>query len=1184
MKQPLLPIFLLWIVFIFPLQLNAQYNISAGGTVTECEGGLVDSQAGTEGDNFYDLNEDYTFTVCAPDAVSIEVSFSEFCTEEDLDVLYVYIGEDTTGELQAQFSGSAIPSPFIVLNEDCLTFNFVSSENVTCTGFELAWEAILDPVPPLSDITIPNVDCFSESFIATLEAPILCDAVTNDAFSLFGDVQGEIPITVDPVGCDADGFTTTIEITLSSGSLDIGAYYSLIFDYVYMDICGNQWGPEQGTATFGVVGCPLEVYINPEFPVACDGGCTELSAQAYGGDLNYSYSWSPSLPADEGPHTVCPGPTDYTVTVTDGSGETASTSVTIEITDGLGLDDPLEFCEQDPNFDMSTVANGGIWYWWQNNGDYVESYNFDIGYQTVGSRYFYYDFGGCTDSIEVIVHEAWANWNQSACVGDAPFQMFDGLEAGGVWSGLYVSPTGVFTPTLAGEFDLTYTTPLGCEDVKTMIVADQIEINLPVDPIMCQSQFPFTIDVSPQAGNWTEHPGFENTWNDIFYPEDAGPGVHTLYYTTNSGCMDSVTVTIIEADAGGDGNSNYVVCPSEGIVALPTPSPAGGVFSTTTSGSTGLQADLLTYDTGVLGPNNYNEILLYTAPSGCFDTLYIRGRVTNINNTFVQICKDEPDFALNWNNVGRSPGGGLWSGPGLTSGGANATFSPILAGIGVHTLYYTANTCVDSMVVEIYDVNAGSDTTVCELSSAFSLSGTPASGGDWWGYGVNEVTNQFDPQETGIGEFEVFYGYYFPDTDDYCENSIIITVAPVDPAVVDPIGPDFCYEDIDIPLSGSPAGGSFTLDGEPITSFNPIDVGPGAYILQYTSGEGECATFDQTVVTVGDTLGVVVNSNVAGDAAICVGEGAVIEASGFGGVGSNFSYQWSNGSTNASQFVEPAIPTTYTVTVTDICTEPIVGEIFVPVAPAISYNISTNDILCGGEEGFADIQLPAGVNYDILWETGGTEPLLNATVGDYFVTITDTDTNCDEEISVELPSYGNLFASFTPNPNVGENCLPILTVNFIENVISDTPLTGYWDFGDGTTTPYGFSVEHTYATSGDYVVTLYVENAGGCSVTHEVPICLSIPNDILMPTAFTPNGDGVNDVFKPEAFDVDEFSMKIYDRWGNLLFETDDPDKGWNGKVDFDHKEIGVYTYVATYFNERLTSPRMLTGTLTLLR
>ena len=113
------------------------------------------------------------------------------------------------------------------------------------------------------------------------------------------------------------------------------------------------------------------------------------------------------------------------------------------------------------------------------------------------------------------------------------------------------------------------------------------------------------------------------------------------------------------------------------------------------------------------------------------------------------------------------------------------------------------------------------------------------------------------------------------------------------------------------------------------------------------------------------------------------------------------------------------------------------------------------------------------------------------------------------------------------------------------------------------------------------------QNAGPMSniVCNEVDTCSAYK----LPNVFTPNGDGVNDVFIPYPYKfVEKVDMKIYNRWGVLVYETTNPDINWDGKDKASHQDCsdGVYFYVCEVFLPRLAGEYSygIKGTITLLR
>jgi len=80
--------------------------------------------------------------------------------------------------------------------------------------------------------------------------------------------------------------------------------------------------------------------------------------------------------------------------------------------------------------------------------------------------------------------------------------------------------------------------------------------------------------------------------------------------------------------------------------------------------------------------------------------------------------------------------------------------------------------------------------------------------------------------------------------------------------------------------------------------------------------------------------------------------------------------------------------------------------------------------------------------------------------------------------------------------------------------------------------------------------------------------------DYTLPNVFTPNGDGINDIFRPSTYSfVERVDMKIYNRWGMLVFKTEDPDINWDGKRMNTDELVppGAYYYVCDVYENRLT-------------
>jgi len=116
--------------------------------------------------------------------------------------------------------------------------------------------------------------------------------------------------------------------------------------------------------------------------------------------------------------------------------------------------------------------------------------------------------------------------------------------------------------------------------------------------------------------------------------------------------------------------------------------------------------------------------------------------------------------------------------------------------------------------------------------------------------------------------------------------------------------------------------------------------------------------------------------------------------------------------------------------------------------------------------------------------------------------------------------------------------------------------------------------------------SLTVTNVYTCFSTDSFHVTLKCPTNLWLPTAFTPNGDGINDFFLPIGYNITEFHMKIFNRWGQLVFSTDDADKGWNGYSNGVPAEMGAFVYYVAWagFQDGVSKGGTLQGNVTLIR
>jgi gliding motility-associated-like protein len=162
--------------------------------------------------------------------------------------------------------------------------------------------------------------------------------------------------------------------------------------------------------------------------------------------------------------------------------------------------------------------------------------------------------------------------------------------------------------------------------------------------------------------------------------------------------------------------------------------------------------------------------------------------------------------------------------------------------------------------------------------------------------------------------------------------------------------------------------------------------------------------------------------------------------------------------------------------------------------------------------------------------------------------------------------HPNPIASFVRTPDITTLAYP--TIEFYDQSLG--AVKRLWNFDDPGSGLANNSLQkeptHTYSAEGEYWPVLFVENEWGCvdSVTNR--IIINPTWEEYIPTAFSPNGDGHNDFFRPMGFNIDftEYSMYIYDRWGKEIFDTHDIEVGWDGRVNGQGEIVqqDVYVYL----------------------
>lgn len=267
-----------------------------------------------------------------------------------------------------------------------------------------------------------------------------------------------------------------------------------------------------------------------------------------------------------------------------------------------------------------------------------------------------------------------------------------------------------------------------------------------------------------------------------------------------------------------------------------------------------------------------------------------------------------------------------------------------------------------------------------------------------------------------------------------------------------------------------------------------------------------------------------------------------------------FTYLWNNSDINEDPI--DLATGNYTVTVTDINGCTFTHTEFVPVGENLTLTQNVSNVLCHGDlTGSIVINPITGIAPFTVLMNGATASLNNANLGAGHYDFYMTDVNgCFFSFSSDITEPTQLVVDSTYTTiNLGD----VIDLNI---------------FASGGVAPYVYSWspsnflscnDCTSPICSAVMTTPYmiqVTDANGC-VEYGQAFVEVITSPVFAPASFTPNGDGLNDMFLVSIAGLKTFEMRIYSRWGEKIFESNDIYKGWDGKVGGKAVEGGVYTY-----------------------
>lgn len=230
-------------------------------------------------------------------------------------------------------------------------------------------------------------------------------------------------------------------------------------------------------------------------------------------------------------------------------------------------------------------------------------------------------------------------------------------------------------------------------------------------------------------------------------------------------------------------------------------------------------------------------------------------------------------------------------------------------------------------------------------------------------------------------------------------------------------------------------------------------------------------------------------------------------------------------------------------------------------------DIGNDTSICNGDK----LVFNGGAFSNYLWQDGSTAPIFSATQpGVYFVTVTDFNGCTQSDTATLIGFYPQLPDTFLVDTAIctGQVILVAGPEGFASYLWSDSATTSAINVIE----------------PGIYGLT--ITNEFSCKSSDSAAILLKCPTQIFMPTAFTPNDDGLNDLYLAAGYNITSFLMRIYNRWGELVYVTSDILQGWNGVSQGIRAEMGTYIYYVTWkgLQDGIPSGGLEKGNFTMIR
>lgn len=1127
-----------------------------------------------------------TVTVSPMVTTTYNVTVTDACSG------YSQIVPVTVNVGQAPIAGTATATPSPVCSG--------GSTTVTLSSYSgnIQWQTAPSPGGPWTNVSGGNGSSFvfgpltATKFVRAIVSGTCGGTVFSN--TLIIQVVQKPTITVSNSNiCEGNNATLTATPSASGGtyswsnsattqSINVSPAVSTTYSVIYTI---NGCSSDPATSTVTVQAKPV-VTINSA--VICIGDTALLQASSDLGGGNYIWSTGETTSSI----SVSPSQTNnyYAINTLNGcKSDTTFTQVTVKPIPVISLND-TSICNGNSITLTASPSLAGGTFSWSPSGNTSSTLN--VNPSTTTTYTVNYTLNGCMaipdeGIVTVKPVPSISISNTTICNGQTGTLTATPDITGGtfLWNNSLTSNSITVSPSVTTNYSAVYTLN-GCSSTSSSasVIVNPSPVVTSNNSTICLGQTA-TLNANPDVsgGTFLWLPGNETTNSITVSP--LSTSTFTVSYTLN-GCTDTAISTVtVNTLSGVSAGSDIAICSGSSTVL-------------TASGANNYQWSNGSVNSSItVSPNVTTSYFL----TGFANTCSGKDTVTVIVSQPLVISASKTDLSCNNicnGTISINTSGGI--------GNYNYSWIP-----SVSTTSMANSLCSGNYKIIINDSLGCADSISMNLSQpspllySISVSNTSC-------YGICDGTAQIIVNG-GTSPYTYLWqnGDNRTFADSLCGGTQIVDITDSNgcllhidttiyepaaiTAIISPSNSTICIGS-SVSLQANATGGSGNYsylwsNGSTSSTLNASPTQTTQYSIIVSDANGCSSPSANASIQVRDSIHVLINHQIE----VCAGISTVLSASVTGGDGI-YNFVWQPGNlTGPSISVTPTESITYTVFVTDGCTTPganISATINITPSPVANFVADTTFVCAGGCILFTDSSTAvSGSTNSYLWSFSDGSSNTHAQFiqcfnqpGTYDVNliVTSDISRCRDTISLEnYITVGSLpVADFTMDPENPTDIDP--TVNFQNTTIfSDQWL---WSFGDSLTS-FEKDPSHTFPGTGTYCITLYAENNLGCKDSTIKCITVKPEKTIYIPNSFTPNGDNLNNVFKAYAAGWDPnifFEMRIFNRWGNQIFSSNDIQIGWDGKGSAPANGIDTYVYRIEIKDK--TDHRILNGHINLIR